>query len=89
MNLYSVYTFSCLCGREFQTREKGTLECSDCHRMLVLEWRDDAPTPSALSLTAGADIDTPQSPSSGRDPKHWPTRWVLSSSAGQRHSPHG
>jgi DNA-directed RNA polymerase subunit RPC12/RpoP len=53
MNLYSAYKFSCLCGREFQTREKGTLECPDCHRMLVLEWRDDSPTPSALSITAG------------------------------------
>ena len=50
MNLYSVYKFSCLCGREFQTREKGTFECPDCHRILVLEWRDDSHAASALSI---------------------------------------
>ncbi len=52
MNLYSVYKFSCLCGREFQTREKGTFECPDCHRILVLEWRDDSAAPSTFSSNA-------------------------------------
>ncbi len=52
MNLYSVYKFSCLCGREFQTREKGTFECPDCHRVLVLEWREDTSARSALCTNA-------------------------------------
>jgi DNA-directed RNA polymerase subunit RPC12/RpoP len=43
MNLNSVYKFSCLCGREFQTKEKGTIECPDCHRILMVQWRDDSP----------------------------------------------
>ena len=51
MSLYSVYKLSCLCGREFQTREKGTIECPDCHRILLLEWRDDPPrSPSEPSV---------------------------------------
>ncbi len=58
MNLYSVYKFSCLCGREFQTREKGTIECPDCRRILVLEWRDDFPrSPSEPSVTGRLERD--------------------------------
>jgi DNA-directed RNA polymerase subunit RPC12/RpoP len=36
--MHSVYEFTCICGRNFQTDDPADIRCPDCGRALVLEW---------------------------------------------------
>ena len=48
MPMHSVYEFTCVCGRNFQTDEPHDLQCPGCGRGLVVEWRA-APVQGAVS----------------------------------------
>jgi len=43
MPTHSIYEFTCLCGRNFQTDDPSEIRCPDCGRALVLEWRPTHP----------------------------------------------
>jgi DNA-directed RNA polymerase subunit RPC12/RpoP len=43
MAIHSVYEFTCICGRNFQTENPADIHCPDCGRALVLEWRPAYP----------------------------------------------
>jgi DNA-directed RNA polymerase subunit RPC12/RpoP len=39
MPIHPVYEFTCICGRNFQTDDPTEIQCPDCGRALVIEWR--------------------------------------------------
>jgi DNA-directed RNA polymerase subunit RPC12/RpoP len=43
MPTHSIYEFTCICGRNFQTDDPSDIRCPDCGRALVLEWRPAHP----------------------------------------------
>jgi DNA-directed RNA polymerase subunit RPC12/RpoP len=53
----SAFFFSCLCGHEFQTEHKGTFQCPDCGRLLVIEWRPENDlTQRAMTLSPSPEL---------------------------------
>jgi len=50
MRMHSVFVFSCLCGREFESITGASLRCESCGRLLVLDW-------GAAALEASIDMD--------------------------------
>jgi hypothetical protein len=49
MPIHSVYEFTCICGRNFQTDDPHDHHCPDCGRAVVIEWRDITQLQSAAS----------------------------------------
>ena len=47
----SVFIFSCLCGRQFQKEGKESFHCSDCGRLLVVEWGVEAEGEMAVTTS--------------------------------------
>ena len=50
MPIHSVYEFTCICGRNFQTDDPHDHHCPDCGRAVVIEWRDVTQFQSAVSF---------------------------------------
>jgi hypothetical protein len=53
----SLYEFTCLCGRRYETAEPAAFACAACGRMLVMEWRGASTAPDPIFLN---DLREPQ-----------------------------